>query len=95
MEKTNNLLHSGWMSLFTAFFLSTFNICAFFILVTLSFSHSLEERMAFTFGSCILYLIPFFLLSSLVRFTLGSFARRNIIVFARIGEKFLLWDWAA
>ena len=90
MEKTNNLLHSGWMSLFTAFFLSTFNICAFFMLITLSFSHTLEERIVFAFGSCILYLMPFFLLSSIVRFTLGSFARRNIIVFARIGEFFIM-----
>ena len=90
MDRTNNLLHTGWMSLFTAFFLSTFNICAFFILVTLSFSHTLEERMIFAFGSCILYLVPFFLLSSVVRFTLGSFARRNVIVFARIGEVFIM-----
>ncbi len=90
MEKTNNLLHSGWMSLFTAFFLSTFNICAFFVLVTLSFSFTLEDRMSFAFGSSILYLAPFFLLSSMVRFVLGAFARRNIIVFARIGEVFIM-----
>ena len=90
MEKTNNLLHSGWMSLFTAFFLSTFNICAFFVLITLSFSQALEDRMVFAFECCIFYLAPFFLLSSLVRFTLGNFARRNIIVFARIGEVFIM-----
>ncbi len=90
MEKTNNLLHSGWMSLFTAFFLSTFNICAFFVLITLSFSQALEDRMVFAFESCILYLAPFFLLSGIVRFTLGNFARRNIIVFARIGEVFIM-----
>lgn len=90
MEKTNNLLHSGWMSLFTAFFLSTFNICAFFVLVTLRFSYTLEDRMVFAFWSCILYLTPFFLLSSMVRFVLGTFARRNIIVFARIGEVIIM-----
>ena len=90
MEKTNNLLHSGWMSLFTAFFLSTFNICAFFVLVTLSFSLTLEDRMTFAFWSCILYLAPFFLLSSMIRFVLGTFARRNIIVFARIGEVLIM-----
>ncbi|MCK4981859.1 MAG: AMP-binding protein [Victivallaceae bacterium] len=90
MENTNNLLRSGWMSLFTAFFLSTFNICAFFMLATLSFSHTLDERMAFAFWSCIVYLAPFFLLSSIVRLMLGSFARRNVIVFARIGEVFIM-----
>jgi acyl-[acyl-carrier-protein]-phospholipid O-acyltransferase / long-chain-fatty-acid--[acyl-carrier-protein] ligase len=90
MEKTNNLLHSGWLSLFTGFFLSTFNLCAFFILVTLSFSHTLEERMAFVFWSCIVYLGPFLILSSVVRFMLGKFARRNVIVFARISEVFIM-----
>ena len=90
MGNTNNLLHSGWMSLFTGFFLSTFNICAFFILSILSFSHSIEEFMNFAFWSCILYLTPFFLLSSIVRFMLGGFARRNVIVFARIGEVFIM-----
>ena len=90
MEKTNNLLHTGWMSLFTAFFLSTFNICVFFILVTLRFSYTLEDRMVFAFWGCILYLAPFFLLSSMVRFVLGAFARRNIIVFARIGEVLIM-----
>jgi len=90
MENTNNLLRSGWMSLFTSFFLSTFNICAFFMLATLSFSHTLDERMSFAFWSCIVYLAPFFLLSSIVRFLLGRFARRNVIVFARIGEVFIM-----
>jgi acyl-[acyl-carrier-protein]-phospholipid O-acyltransferase/long-chain-fatty-acid--[acyl-carrier-protein] ligase len=86
MKRSNKLLHSGWMALFTAFFLSSFNICAFFMLVDLSFSHSLEKRTAFAFWSCIAYLSPFFLLSGLVRYTLSCFARRNLIVFARLFE---------
>ena len=90
MEKTIKLLHSGWLALFGAFFLSTFNICAFFILVILGFSSTLEERMAFAFWSCIVYLAPFFLISGIVRFTLGRFARRNVIVFARIAEVFIM-----
>jgi len=90
MVTTNNLLRPGWMSLSTAFFLSTFNLCAFFILITLSFSHNLNDRMTFAFWSCIVYLVPFFLLSSIVRFTLNSFARRNVIVFARIGEVIIM-----
>ena len=90
MESTKNLLHSGWVSLLTAFFISAFNFCAFFVLVTLSFSHTLNGRMDFAFWSCIVYLMPFFILFNVVRFTLGSFARRNVIVFARIGEVLIM-----
>jgi acyl-[acyl-carrier-protein]-phospholipid O-acyltransferase/long-chain-fatty-acid--[acyl-carrier-protein] ligase len=90
MGSTNKLLRPEWATLFTAFFLSTFNICAFFILITLNFSDTLSERMDFAFWSCIAYLAPFFLLSSVVRFVLGSFARRNVIVFARFGEVFIM-----
>ena len=90
MGTTTNILRSGRMSLFAAFFLSTFNICAFFILVTLSFSPTLAGRVAFAFWSCIVYLVPFFLMSSVVSFTLNSFARRNVIVFARIGEVLIM-----
>ncbi|MDD5597086.1 MAG: AMP-binding protein [Victivallaceae bacterium] len=86
MKRSNELLHSGWMSLFTAFFLSSFNICAFFMLVNLSFSQNPDKRTAFVFWSCIAYLSPFFILSGPVRYMLSCFARRNLIVFARLGE---------
>ncbi len=90
MGSMNNLLRSGRGALLTAFFLSSFNVCAFFILITLSFTHGLNERMAFAFWACIVYLAPAFLLSGAVRSTLGGFSRRNVIVFARIGEVFIM-----
>ena len=90
MESQNYLLRSGWKALFTAFFISCFNVCAFFMLVTLTFSQNLPERMTFAFWSCIAYMAPFFLLSGIVKYTLSCFARRNVIVFARIGEVFIM-----
>jgi acyl-[acyl-carrier-protein]-phospholipid O-acyltransferase/long-chain-fatty-acid--[acyl-carrier-protein] ligase len=88
--RENTLSHSGWGVLFSAFFISTFNICAFLVLVTLFFFDTLQQRASFVFYSGIVYLLPFFILSNMVRYTLGCFARRNVIVFGRIGEVLIM-----
>ena len=86
MTSENIQNRSGWSSLFTGFFLSTFNLCAFFLLLLLSLPENLNERITFVFWSCILYLAPFLFFSNTVRSALRKFARRNVIVFGRIGE---------
>ncbi|QSH40780.1 AMP-binding protein [Lentisphaerota bacterium ZTH] len=90
MEATTTDKRYGLRPMGGSFFLSIFNLFCFFSVVVLTCRQSVEAQAGFMFWSGILYLLPFLLLSSLVRFVIKRVARRNILVMAKFFELLIM-----
>ncbi|MCP3965516.1 MAG: AMP-binding protein [Lentisphaerae bacterium] len=90
METKNLNKRHGLAAMGGAFFLSTFNLFCFIIIVALVCGNGIETKAGFMFWCSVFYLLPFLVLSSLVRYVIRRVARRNIVVMAKFFEILVL-----